>query len=566
METTRAGQYILTLLELKRWFAILIMFNRRVFCPFLLLALLSSTGVWGKVVLHSDRTGNLFRAGEPLDFVLTTENGEEPFGAELTISLTDYSEHLIGSQTVAFPKRDQRPVLPPLSWPAPGPGFYRIRVQANGQSIAETTLGVLAPVESSPAAEPSQFGTIAHLKHMTDSERTKVFELLSLCGIGWVREGFLWHELEPQRGQWHWERYDDIVDRAGKFGISVLPVLCFTADWASSAPEEVVPEKRRRWAPQAAEWAGYVRAIVGHYKDRIHAWEVWNEPNLPTFWQPKPEAKPYAQLLENTYRVAKEVSPDATLISAGLATIKTDHPDRPENYEEKYVSAMVHQQARPFDAIGYHPYTLFNHSVSNAQTVRRFENNIHNLLVGLPNTPDGERTPLWFTEMGTSTIPRIVSESRAAEYLVVMLTCALSTPHATRFFWYNFRDVGVNPEEKEDMFGLIHADYTPKPGYLAYRTFIAKMNQASFVGKSDQGGVCINKFSRAGRNVWVAWADDAPVETELETETSAVKITDVVGTSTEQMAVSGKVKLRITSSPVFIEFLPSGNPTKRPTN
>ena len=206
------------------------LFNRRVFFPLLLLVLLSSVRGWGKVELHSNKTGNLFRAGEPLEFSLTAEPGDEPPRKELTILLTDYSEHLIHSQKVSFPPREQRSIPIPLSWAAPEPGFYRIRVKADGESVAETTLGVLSPAESSRTDRPSQFGTVAHLKHMTDAERTKMFELISLCGIGWVREGFLWHELEPERGQWHWVRYDDIVDRAGKLGISVLPVLYFTTD------------------------------------------------------------------------------------------------------------------------------------------------------------------------------------------------------------------------------------------------------------------------------------------------------------------------------------------------
>jgi hypothetical protein len=39
-----------------------------------------------------------------------------------------------------------------------------------------------------------------------------------------------------------------------------------------------------------------------------------------------------------------------------------------------------------------------------------------------------------------------------------------------RVFWYNFRSREADRSEKEDCFGLIHADFSDKPSMQAYRT------------------------------------------------------------------------------------------------
>ena len=34
-------------------------------------------------------------------------------------------------------------------------------------------------------------------------------------------------------------------------------------------------------------WTAFVRALAEHFRDRVEHWEIWNEPNIKNFWQPK---------------------------------------------------------------------------------------------------------------------------------------------------------------------------------------------------------------------------------------------------------------------------------------
>jgi hypothetical protein len=40
-------------------------------------------------------------------------------------------------------------------------------------------------------------------------------------------------------------------------------------------------------------------------------------------------------------------------------------------------------------------------------------------------------------------------------------------------FWYNFRDLGTDPNDRLSNYGLIENDWEIKPAYEAYRNYIS---------------------------------------------------------------------------------------------
>ncbi len=127
-----------------------------------------------------------------------------------------------------------------------------------------------AAAVSSAAASP--FGINGHTPNDAVADR------IAEAGIGWVRIDFLWSVVEPERDIYEWAFYDRLVDRLEARGLRILANFHDTPSWATGGPSfSGVPND-----------PGEVRELLylasTRYRGRIHAWGLWNEPNLVRFW------------------------------------------------------------------------------------------------------------------------------------------------------------------------------------------------------------------------------------------------------------------------------------------
>jgi outer membrane protein assembly factor BamB len=169
------------------------------------------------------------------------------------------------------------------------------------------------------------------------------YSAMVAAGIGWSRHDLTWSAAEPERGTFNWGWYDDVVTRAEQAGLKILPILCYSAAyWGSGGAQPDEPRKFEdygRFAYQAAL----------HYKGRMDAFEVWNEPNLGGFWQGEPNAGDYVSMLRQAYGGIKRANPRATVIGGSIAAVG--------NLDWPYLEAMfAHGAAQYMDALSLHPY------------------------------------------------------------------------------------------------------------------------------------------------------------------------------------------------------------------
>ena len=102
-----------------------------------------------------------------------------------------------------------------------------------------------------------------------------------------------------------WSHYDPVIAGAARNGIRVLATVYSSPEWAEPTPE--YPPL----GPRLSQFEDFVRAAVGRYgsngsfwrdhpdvpKLPVTDWQVWNEPNSPLFWKPKPDPARYLELL-----------------------------------------------------------------------------------------------------------------------------------------------------------------------------------------------------------------------------------------------------------------------------
>ena len=174
-------------------------------------------------------------------------------------------------------------------------------------------------------------------------------ELLQDGGFNWVKQWFSWQDIEGAgKGQYDWNSTDRIVDQVEKHGLKLIVRVSEDPDrpfWAGSPPEN------------AGHFADFLAAVASRYRGRIHAYQIWNEPNLAREWGGKrPDPVGYARMLKMSYSAIKAIDPNTIVVTAGMAPTGTDSeiamPDI-RFYDQMY-QAMGGISDGYFDMLGTH--------------------------------------------------------------------------------------------------------------------------------------------------------------------------------------------------------------------
>ena len=179
--------------------------------------------------------------------------------------------------------------------------------------------------------------------------------------VGTLRIPIFWFACEPSRGEFDFGNLDTTIGRAADAGIDVLPFVYGSPSWV--AEDSALPPLDS--ASDRHAWAGFLKTLIRRYgpdgsfwrgrllRRPIRRWQVWNEPNFPLFWLPRPSARGYARLLTLTARAIRSEDRRARIVMAGLAPVE----DGPLPWEFLRNLYEVPRIKHSFDAVGLHPYS-----------------------------------------------------------------------------------------------------------------------------------------------------------------------------------------------------------------
>jgi LysM repeat protein len=174
-------------------------------------------------------------------------------------------------------------------------------------------------------------------------------QLIQQAGFGWVKQTFAWREIEGAgKGQFDWSRADRVVNQAQKYGLRIVARVDSQPQWAGGGYPTVGPPNNMQ------DYADFLKKLAKRYKGRIHAYEIWNEPNLAREWGNKaPNPAAYTKMLKLAYNAINSVDPNALVFSAGLApTTRWDNTAMPDT---EFIKGMYNAGAKGyFDALGVH--------------------------------------------------------------------------------------------------------------------------------------------------------------------------------------------------------------------
>lgn len=287
-------------------------------------------------------------------------------------------------------------------------------------------------------------------------------------GAGWVRIDVDWTAVEPSPGAFRWTELDRVETEARRAGLKVLGVLAYTPAWARPAG---TTDKTPPSDPAAfARFAGAVAARYADDATAFRAWEIWNEPNVSTFWQPKPDPAGYAALLRGAATAMRAADPGVVIVSGGVAPA-VDDPAGVEIAPETFVAAVLANGAgSSFDVLGAHPYSY--PARPDDDTTQAWNSFVRLPLLRAALDRVGRRgVPIWLTEVGapTGSASRAVSETDQADIIERAVRVARGLPYVQRTFVYTLRDrAGAPANDIEAHFGLQRADGSLKPAWTAF--------------------------------------------------------------------------------------------------
>ena len=356
-------------------------------------------------------------------------------------------------------------------------------------------LGLATLVALIPLAPAGAGGTVAgHAPPLTigvvpqrsyDDADTKE---MAAAGVASVRAWFSWAQIEGVRGTFDWGPADRIVATNAKAGLSTLPFLFGTPSWAaridgsscdpadcmSLAPRtdasrqafaEFAAAAARRYGPGGAFWRQQhdLRAVP------IEIWQIWNEPNLSSFYGPTVDPTGYGALVLAAAPAIRSEDPDAQILLAGLTGTKTN---RKRISSASFLTRLytVPGIADTFDGIAIHPY---NRTVRGTLAQVRTAHTIAAV--------HGDDVGLWITELGWASAGKrrwglVKSPSGQARLLGLALDGL--ERNAERWdvrgvYWYAWRDTdqGAAVCGWCPWSGLIDRAGREKPAYTALRDF-----------------------------------------------------------------------------------------------
>lgn len=209
-------------------------------------------------------------------------------------------------------------------------------------------------------------------------------------------------------------------------------------------------------------------------------------------------ANTYTDVLSDTYQTIKQHSSDTKVLSSGLA-----------GTADRFLENLSDCQAfKYFDILNVHSYNEPEDLPEVFTYIRTVMNKY------------SWETPVWLSECGMTTyinslrinssneIPAKFKKNEYEQAVRLPRIFLISFAYGIdKVFWYEFRSRELDTFDKEEHFGLLHADLTPKPAYYAYKTLIQLCPSGSSRPSLEiDGDTYVSSWQRPdGKLVWAIW-------------------------------------------------------------
>lgn len=337
-----------------------------------------------------------------------------------------------------------------------------------------------------------------------------------------------------QDGNWHdaycFTYLDRVMDSYLEAGIRPFLELGFMPSRIASGTQTIFYWKGNTTPPKDYDqWAALVKATLRHLAERygygeVSEWpcEVWNEPNLPGFWENADE-KEYHHLYAVTAKAVKEAIPDMKVggpaVCGGPVT-----PDWIRNF-----LTFCRDEKLPLDFVTRHAYmgNTPEHKGRYLYHEMRAVEDTYEEMKGtreiIDSFPEYKGMDMHITEFNTSYNPfcPIHDTNLNAVYIAGLLAC-LGDVAASYSYWTFgdvFEEMGVPSRPFHGGFGMIANQLIPKPTLWTFAFFNHLKGKAVW---RDSNALVMKNDSGYEGVLWnICREERKPVDIEIEVPTDS---------------------------------------------
>jgi hypothetical protein len=330
------------------------------------------------------------------------------------------------------------------------------------------------------------------------------FSLLRSMDMNTVRVDAQWKYAETTKGQLSipgaWNAF---VNRSISSGITPLLILDYGNKFYDNGDKPLSPEAIQGFV-------NYAKFVVGHFKGRVKYYEVWNEWDANAGGTRNGTPAGYAALVSAVVPAIKAIDPNCVvLVGAGtMGSIRS-------GWLQKIAALGAFRNA---DGVAVHAYfympgpgVLANR---NPEQYAVWISQLHDQVM----TAAG-RNPLNFyvTEIGWPTYsgPGGVSQEEQMEYFQRTIYLSSTLPFIKGLWWYDLVDDGPDPTDKENNFGLLTVNGTPKAAVKVVNKTVSFARSNTIRRRSPISGttpaVTLEATGADGRKAAIAWSHNSPV-------------------------------------------------------
>lgn len=313
---------------------------------------------------------------------------------------------------------------------------------AQAASVAFCICVAAMPGQAQPSGQlianggaATRVGTQVKIERFTPAAAIQI----KAAGFSFVRFG-VWVNAMKTAG--YQKRVGDAFATAKKARLPVLVTMRSTVPLVAPYSDELAREAQLRDA--ANQFVSVVSSVVSAYGNDLLAIEIWNEPELATYWPTGDVGTTFPIYMQAVCAGLKSVHTSIPVVGFGFATA----PARGSE-SDKLLESIQRSSAHCFNAVSYHAYGMSESEIQQTAAYIRSQYDMPSLI----------------TEWGVSSGSKDGLDGQAARInSFLMGRESMNTPLMSIYEW---QDTASGRNARERSFGLLDASGTRKPAFRA---------------------------------------------------------------------------------------------------